>query len=265
MGTRILKGRGFSSQDIASSAKVILVNQTFARRFWPGGEPLGQMLRIGDPSQAQAFTIVGVIQDGPINRIGEVPEPYLYQPLARDLRGELTFMVETSGDPGTLASQFRQIVRAIDNNVAPLSLGTLKGTIRQGLYEQEMMATFMGSFGFLGLILASFGLYGIISYTVSQRTREIGLRMVLGAQRSDALRMVLRQVLWLVFLGVAIGLPLAMVASSLLRAVLYQVSPTDLTAIGATVIVLFAVALVAGYIPAHQAAKVDPIVALRQQ
>jgi ABC-type antimicrobial peptide transport system permease subunit len=133
------------------------------------------------------------------------------------------------------------------------------------LYEQEMMATFMGSFGFLGLILASFGLYGIISYTVSQRTREIGLRMVLGAQRSDALRMVLRQVLWLVFLGVAIGLPLAMVASSLLRAVLYQVSPTDLTAIGATVIVLFAVALVAGYIPAHQAAKVDPIVALRQQ
>jgi len=265
IGTRILKGRGFSSQDIASSAKVILVNQAFARRFWPGGEPLGQMIRIGDQPRAQAFTIVGVVQDGPINRIGEEPEPYMYQPLVGGFGGELTLMVDTSGDPGTLAAQFRQIVRAIDNNVAPFSLGTLKGTIRQGLYEQEMMATFMGSFGFLALSLASFGLYGIISYTVSQRTREIGLRMALGAQRSDALRMVLLQVLWLVFLGVAIGLPLAMVASSLLRTVLYQVSPMDLTAIGATVIVLFAVALIAGYIPAHQAAKVDPIVALRQQ
>jgi predicted permease len=265
IGTRILKGRSFSSQDIASSAKVILVNQTFARRFWPGGEPLGQMLRIGDSSQGQAFTIVGVVQDGPINRIGEEPEPYLYQPFVRGFGNELTLMVETSGDPGILATQFRQIVRAIDNNVAFISLGTLKGTIRQGLYEQEMMATFMGSFGFLGLILASFGLYGIISYTVSQRTREIGLRMALGAQRGDALRMVLRQVLWLVFLGVAIGLPLAMVASSLLRTVLSQVSPTDLTAVGATVIVLCAVALLAGYIPARRAADVDPIVALRQQ
>jgi putative ABC transport system permease protein len=265
IGTRILKGRAFTPQDIAASAKVALVNQEFARRFWPDKEPLGQVIRIGQPPKTDAFTIVGMVQDGPIVHIGEDPAPYLYQPFVHGFGNEFTVMVETDRNPNALAAPFRQAVRATDKHVAPLLMGTLKGTIRQALYEQESMSSFMGAFGLLGLILASFGLYGIVSYTVSQRTREIGLRMALGAQRGDALRMVLRQGLTLALTGAALGLPLAMLVSHSLSSVLYQVSPADPVAVGGTVLLLVGVALFASYIPARRATKVDPIVALHHQ
>lgn len=265
MGTRILRGRDFTPLNFGSSAKVVLVSEAFARRFWSKEDPLGQVIRIGDSPLAYASTIIGVVQDGPVTRIGEVPEPYMYLPLVRGYDGELTLLVETAGDPGALASPLRQAVRAIDKSVSPLLMSTLKETVRQGMYDREMMATFMGAFGLLGLILASFGLYGIVSYTVSQRTREIGLRMALGAQRGDALRMVLRQGLGLVLLGTAIGLPLALTASYYLRSAFYQVSPVDPTAVGGTTLLLIGVALLASYIPARRATKVDPMVALRHQ
>ncbi len=144
-------------------------------------------------------------------------------------------------------------------------MDTLKQVIRQGLYDQEMLASFMGSFGLLGLVLASLGLYGVVSYAVSQRTREIGLRMALGAQRRDALRLVLRQGLTLALVGTALGLPLAYGAGFLLGTVLYQVSPGDPFALAGTALLLIAVALCASYVPARRAASIDPMVALRDQ
>lgn len=265
MGTRILRGRDFTSLDFGSNAKAVLVSEAFARRFWPKEDPLGQVIHIGDPSKPDLSTIIGVVQDGPVNQIGEDPQPYMYLPLVRGFDGELTMLVETAGDPGALASAFRQAVHTIDKSVSPLLMSTLKETLRQGLYDREMMVTFMGSFGLLGLMLASFGLYGIVSYTFSQRTREIGLRMALGAQRSDALRMVLRHGLRLALLGTAIGIPIALVVSYSLGSALYQVSPADPTALAGTALLLVAVALLASYIPARRATKVDPMVALRHQ
>ena len=144
-------------------------------------------------------------------------------------------------------------------------MSTLQDTLRQGLYEREMLVTFMASFGLLGLMLASFGLYGIVSYTFSQRTREIGVRMALGAQPRDARRMVLRHGLRLALLGIAIGIPIALVVSYALGSALYQVSPADPTALAGTAFLLMAVALLASYIPARRATKVDPMVALRHQ
>jgi predicted permease len=265
MGTRILRGRDFTPPDFESNAKVVLVSEAFARRFWPSEDPLGQVIHIGDPSKPELSTIIGVVQDGPVIRIGEDPQPYMYLPLVRGFDGELTMLVETAGDSGALASAFRQTVRTIDKSVSPLLMSTLKETLRQGLYDREMMVTFMGAFGLLGLMLASFGLYGIVSYTFSQRTREIGLRMALGAQRSDALRMVLRHGLRLALLGTAIGIPIALVVSYSLGSALYQVSPADPTALAGTALLLVAVALLASYIPARRATKVDPMVALRHQ
>ncbi len=265
MGTRILRGRDFTSQDFGSNGKVVLVSEAFARRFWPEKDPLGQVIRIGDPPQVDAATIIGVVQDGAVIRIGEDPQPYMYLPLVRGYANELTMLVETAGDPGALATAFRQTVHTIDKSVSPLLMSTLKETLRQGLYDREMMVTFIGSFGLLGLMLASFGLYGIVSYTFSQRTREIGLRMALGAQQSDALRMVLQHGLRLALLGTAIGIPIALAVSYSLGSVLYQVSPADPTTLAGTALLLAAVALLASYIPARRATKVDPMVALRHQ
>ncbi len=265
MGTRILRGRDFTSQDFGSAGKVILVSEAFARRYWPDKDPLGQVIRIGDPPQEYAATIIGVVQDGAVIRIGEDPQPYMYLPLVRGYANELTMLVETAGDPGALASAFRQTVHTIDKSVSPFLMSTLKETLRQGLYEREMTITFVGSFGLLGLMLASFGLYGIVSYTSSQRTREIGLRMALGAQQSDALRMVLRHGLRLALLGTAIGIPIALLVSYSLGSALYQVSPADPAALVGTALLLVTVALLASFIPALRATKVDPMVALRHQ
>jgi predicted permease len=265
MGIRILRGRDLTAQDIGSSAKMVLVSEALARRYLPDGDALGQILHIGEPPQADGYTIIGVVKDGPVNRIGEAPEPYLYLPLVRGFAGELTLLVETAGDPGALANAFRQTVRTIDSGVSPFLVSTLKETLRQGLYDREMMVSFMGSFGLLGLMLASFGLYGIVSCTFSQRTREIGLRMALGAQSGDAMRMVLRHGLRLALLGTAIGIPIALLVSYSLAGALYQVSPADPTALAGTASLLVAVALLASYIPARRATMVDPIVALRHQ
>ncbi len=265
IGTPILKGRDFSPQDFVPPAKVALVNQTFAQRFWPGQDPTGQIIRIGDPSKPDSVTVIGIAKDGPINRIGETPEPYMYLPRVAGFAGELTLLVETSGNPKTLAGPLLSIVRGIDRNVAPFILSTLKDVIRQGLFDREMLADFMGCFGLLGLILASFGLYGIISYTVSQRTREIGLRMAIGACRGDALRMVLRKGLTLAVIGTAAGLPIAVMVSYLLQSAFYEVSPADPTAVGGTALLLIGVALLASYIPARRATRVDPMIALRDQ
>jgi predicted permease len=263
MGTRILRGRDFTSLDFGSNAKVVLVSEAFARHFWPKGDSLGKTIYFGNPSQANVSTIIGVVQDGPVNAIGENPQPYMYLPLVRGFNGELTMLVETAGDPGDLAGAFRQAVHMTDKRVSPLLMSTLNETIRQGLYDREMAVTFLGSLGLLGLLLASFGLYGIISYTFSQRTREIGLRMALGAQPSDARRMVLRHGLRLALLGTAIGIPIAVMVSYSFESVLYQVSPADPRALVGTALLLVAVALFASYIPARRATKIDPMVALR--
>lgn len=265
MGTGILRGRDFTSLDFGSNAKVVLVSEAFTRRFWPKEDSLGKVIYLGESSQANVCTIIGVVRDGPVNKIGEDPQPYMYLPLVRGFNGELTMLVETAGDPGDLASAFRQAVHVIDKRVSPFLMSTLKETLRQGLYDREMVVTFLGSFGLLGLLLASFGLYGIVSYTFSQRTREIGLRMALGAQPSDARRMVLRHGLHLALLGTGIGIPIALLVSYSFSNALYQVNPADPAALVGTALLLVAVALLASYIPARRATKVDPMVALRHQ
>ena len=262
MGARILRGRDFDVQDMATGTRAVLVSETFAGRFWPGEDAVGKIIRVGDP-QGEPVSIVGVVRDGPINRIGEPAEPYLYLPFNRGFSGELTLLVETAGDPGALAGPLRQVVHSLDRSVGPFMIGTLKGIVREGLYESEIMATFMGAFGLLGLLLASFGLYGMVSYAVNQRTREIGLRMALGAQRRDALVMVLRQGLGMALLGTTAGIPLALATSYYMRSALYGVSPADPTALSGMTVLLVAVALLASYIPALRATRVDPMVALR--
>jgi putative ABC transport system permease protein len=265
MGTRILKGRDFTSQDFGTGIRAVLVSEAFERRFWPAADPIAQVIQIGEPPQVEAATIVGVVQDGPINYIGEDPVLYMYLPFVRRLDNDVTVLAETAGDPRSFAGPFRQTVHALDKNVMPYLVTTLKATVREGLFESEIMASFMGAFGLLGLTLASFGLYGIVSYSAAQRTREIGLRMALGARRSDALRMVLSHGLKLALAGTVIGLPIAVAVSYSMRTAFYHVSPADPSAVLGTAFLLTAVALLASYIPARRATRVDPMTALRHQ
>jgi putative ABC transport system permease protein len=265
MGTRIFAGRDFVPLDLETNTRAVIVNRAFARRYWPIENPIGQVFRIGDSIQAATAIVVGVAQDGPINQIGEEPEPYMYLPFPKGYLGELAVLLETAGDPTALAGSFRETIRAIDKSITPYLMSSLKEVVRQGLYDREVMATFMGSFGLLGLVLASFGLYGIVSYAVSQRTREIGLRMALGARQRDALIMVLKQGLLLSLLGMALGIPLSFATSYFLRSALYQVSPADPSALAGTALLLVSVALLASYLPARRAARVDPMIALRHQ
>jgi ABC-type antimicrobial peptide transport system permease subunit len=259
MGTPILRGRGFDAADDAGNLRSVLINERMAERFWPGEEAVGKTIRLATSD----YSVIRVVRNAPINAVGEPPEPYLYLPYWANFEQEATFIVETTGDASALAQSARAVLKRVDTRLDPLGITTQNELIRYSAQPYQITAELVGGLGLLGLILTAVGLYGVVSYNASLRTRELGVRIALGASRNDALWLVLREVLMMGAIGVAIGLPLAMAATRLMTSLLFGVSPWDIPAFIVAIALLAVVIIVAAWIPAKRATKVPPSAALR--
>ncbi|HTG17111.1 MAG TPA: ABC transporter permease, partial [Blastocatellia bacterium] len=263
MGIPMLKGRDFTEQDSATAPKSLIINEAMAERFWPGADPIGKRLKLfGDQDYRE---VVAVVRDSKYNSLTERRRPFMYIPLLQEYAGQFNLHARTVSDPKTLVAAVRESVQGIDSKLAALNIQTLSERIDNSLGGQRSQATTLGAFGVLALVLAAVGLYGVMAYSVAQRTREIGIRMALGAQRKHVLGLVLKQGATLVAAGVVVGLGAAFAATRLLASLLFGVSPVDPVAFAATSGLLLVVALLASYIPARRATKVDPLIALRYE
>jgi predicted permease len=255
-------GRSFSERDGKSSPNVAIVNRTFARRYFGDADSLGRRIGVGN---TKGITVVGVVPDVKYQDVREKTPDVVFLPLAQNLDMAMTLQVRTVGDPGKMTAAIRREVRAVDANVPIYNLRTLEAQLDESLSQERLVATLSSWFGGFAILLAAIGLYGVLAYSVTRRTNEIGIRMALGAERSGVIWMVLREALVMVGLGVAIGVPLALVLARSIASLLYGVKPTDLLTISAAAALLFVVAGVASYLPARRASRVDPLVALRYE
>lgn len=259
MGTPVIRGRGFEARDEIAGANAVLINERMAQRFWPGADPLGRTIQ----TNGKLRTIVGVVKNAPINAVGEIPEPYLYLSYWANFEEEVTFLVETKNDPTALAQMARHALKAVDPRLDPLTITTENDLIRYSAQRYQLTAELVGTLGLLGLVLTAVGLYGVIAYGVSQRTRELGIRMALGANRNQTLTLVLREVALLGAAGIICGLPLALTATKLCSSLLLGIDPWDVPTLAGAAMVLTAVLLTAGFVPARRATAIEPLSALR--
>jgi len=256
----LAEGREFSEEDQAHSTPVAIVNETMARRYWPGQSPVGKRLRGGG---GKWTTIIGVARD--VKHLGaRAPvQPFMYYPLYQGYSARITLVARTAGDPWLALSGVRGAVRALDATLPVFDEKTLQTHSGIPLFLDRIMVTFLSAFGLLALTLAAIGLYGVIAYSVSQRTREIGIRMALGARGLDVLKQMLKEGMVLALIGMAIGLAVSFALTRLTESLLYGVSPTDAMTFTLVSLLLAAIALLACYLPARRATKVDPMIALR--
>ncbi|HLF82571.1 MAG TPA: ABC transporter permease [Blastocatellia bacterium] len=264
MGIPLLQGRDFNAQDNENAPLAVIVNDALARRYFAGEDALGQRVSFRGANGPWS-EIVGIVRDSKYRTLGENPRPTAYVPLAQNHETGMTLHVRTLGNPLSVAATVRREAQALDPNLAVTNVQSLSDVVGASLFAARMGAVLLAIFGFLALLLAAIGLYGVMSYTVSRRTREIGIRMALGAGTGNVLRLVLKEGLALVGGGVAAGLIVAAAATRLLASFLYGVSPLDATTFVAIPLVLALVALLASYLPARRAVKVDPMVALRYE
>ncbi len=263
MGTRLVRGRDFTAQDTGVAPRVAIINERMASRFFPNEDPLGKRLRIGEPN-APFCEIVGIAEDVTFS-LGENPDPAVYRPLAQQSSRWLTLVVHTKGDPKARIAAVRSAVQAIDDNLPAQEIKTLEEIVGLQFWPARMLAGLLAVLGSVGLLLASVGVYGVMSYAVAQRTREIGVRMALGAHSRDVLKLIVRQGVGLTLAGAAIGLALSFAATRLIASLLYGVEATDPITFIFVPSFLLGVAVVACYLPARRGTKVDPILALRSE
>jgi len=266
MGIPVLVGRVFGPQDTGASPKVAVINETFARWYFPGGSPIGRHFGIGgDPAHSNDIEVVGVVKNAKYQDLGERPFPAAYYPYTQHAQYLNDFEVRYTGKPDVLISEVRQAIDHVDHGLPVIYEGTMVEQVNRSLRGQTLIARLSTFFGLLAAFLACIGIYGLMSYAVRRRTNEIGIRMALGAERSGVLWMVLRESLMLVAVGVLIGIPAALAAARLISSMLYGLKATDPITITAAALAMIAVAALAGYLPARRAAKVDPMVALRYE
>jgi macrolide transport system ATP-binding/permease protein len=263
MNTRLLQGRDFTERDDENSPRVAIVNETFARRFFPGEDAIGRRFSLGSP-EGKKTEIIGVVQDGKYAGLNEDPKPFLTRPLWQSDLGATSVIVRTAGDSQRLIGVIRNETQLLDSHL-PVTSSTLVEKLSLPMLPARITASLLGGFGLLALALAAIGIYGVISYAVSTRTHEIGVRMALGAQKTDVLKLVLQQGMTLTLIGVAIGLSAALALTRLMKTVLFGVSATDPITFAIASLLLAAVALLACYLPARRATRVDPMVALRHE
>src|SRR6266540_3014330 len=263
VGMTILRGRGFTARDFdrGSGQKAVIVNEAFARYYFGEEDPIGQ--RFGYNEAGDGQEIVGVVKDAKHSSLREPAQPTWYG--AGFGQGATTLQLRTAADPIGVIAAVRQAAREIDGNLPLYNIKTLARQVDESLSQERLISALSSFFGLLSLLLAAIGLYGILAYAVSQRTREIGIRIALGAQPGAVLRMVLRQGLILTLLGVGIGLAASLGATRLLESQLFGVTPTDPVTFVVAPILLLTVALLAGLVPARRATNVDPLIAIRQE
>ena len=271
MDIPLLRGRDFTEQDSRDSAGVVIISQAMAKLHWPHEDPIGKQIRPGYPNVSMACTIVGVVGD--VRQYLAIEEPptayYPYAQIPASLGpiifGRTALAVRTAGNPAQLAEAIRQTIQDIDSDAPIFQVSTMDDLMSNAADSSRFQMVLLGIFAGIGLLLAAVGIYGLMSYSVTQRTREIGIRMALGAERDDVLRMVVRQGLGLSLMGLGAGMVGALALTRVMVTMLYGVGPTDLATFGVVPIGLFAVALAASYIPARRATKVEPVVALREE
>src|SRR5712692_230855 len=263
VGIPVLRGRKISEGDEETAPMVAVVNETMAKRFFPGQDAMGKRFKFfGEP---WILEIVGIARDSKYVTLGEDPQPCIYLSLKQHYAPATTLHVRTKGDPSAVISTVRSAVQSLDTSLPLVGVNTMSEVLDLSLWAARMGAGLLGVFGLLALVLASVGIYGVMSYSVSQRTQEFGIRVALGAQRGDVLRLVVRQGLVLTFIGVAVGLAAAFTLLHGISKLLYGVSATDPVTFAGVPALLGAVALLACYVPARRATRVDPLVALRYE
>jgi predicted permease len=265
MGVPLLAGRDFTDADNADNAAVAVVNETFVQHSFPGKTPaqiLGQRYS-NNENDPDFIRIVGVTRNGKYWTVGETPQAFIWVPLAQHPRGKLTLMVQTTGAPQAMLNPVRNAIQAMDAKLPVSDVRTLNDHLGTAFVPIRGAAATLGSFGLLALLLAAIGIYGVTAYSVAQRTRELGIRMALGADARSIVRLIVQQGMKLTLIGLACGLGGALLLTRLMTGVLYGVSATDPLTFTLIAFSLAAVALLACWIPARRATKVNPMIALR--
>jgi predicted permease len=265
MGISLLRGRGFTESNRAGSEKVAMVNTALAHRYFGSEDPIDKVLELNDSGQEERWRIVGVVSDVKAFGPEEAAHADLYRPLEQSPSALLGFAVRASGDPSALLKPVEQAVWEVDKDQPIFDAMPMSILAAQSITLRRTSTILLASFAALALVLAAIGLYGVMAYSVAQRTHEIGLRMALGALHQDVLRLVIRQAIWLVVIGEGIGVMAALFLTHAAATLLYGVSPANPWVAAVAMAVLTLVALIAAYVPARRAAKVDPMVALRYE
>jgi predicted permease len=258
-------GRGFDTRDTDASPQVAVISETLAKSYFGGADPVGRPAWIARDTTGTPLLIVGVVHDSKQRDLREAPLRLLYLPATQSTAWEMNLIVRTAGNPTVLAADLRRALSGVSPDVAVREITTPRDQMERSLLEERLLATLAGFFGPLALLLAAIGLYGLLAHNVTQRTREIGIRVALGARHSQVLWLVLGEGMLLVGVSVVTGLAAASALAGVMRRFLFSISPSDPTTLLTAVAVLGLVALLACWLPARRAAKVDPVIALRAE
>ena len=268
MGVPLLKGRLFNDDDAADANGRIVINETMAKKIWPGEDPLGKRVRInwGSPSREdEVIGVVGDVKHHGLDTPASAVRPMIYWPYARSPYSTMTIAIRTAGDPSALVTGIGGVLRRIDPELAVAGVRTMDEVVSSSVAERRLTMLLLTIFAGAALVLAAVGIYGVIAYSVTQRTQEIGIRMALGAQRADVLRMIVGQALGMVAAGIAAGAGGALLLTRLMTGLLFDVTPTDPVTFGLVSVALAGVAVIASGLPGLRATRVDPVVALRAE
>jgi len=259
-----LRGRDFRDDENKKESRFAIVNETFAKKFLQGQDPMGRRFNWHGPKDP-FFEIVGIVPDGKYNSLGEDPKAAVYTPLYQDYSGTVTLVARTRGDPKQVLAALRGVVQELDSSISVYAAKTLKEHMGTSLFPARMAAIALGSFGVLALILAAVGIYGVMSHVVAGRTREIGLRMALGAQLSDVQKLILKQGMFLAAIGSLCGFAISLGGARMMKSLLYGVSTADPVTFTFVAVLLGGIAFLACWIPARRASRVEPMIALRAE
>jgi predicted permease len=263
MGIRLIAGRGFGSQDTATSPKVAIIGEHMAKTMFPAGSPIGRHYGNESPDHAGEIEVIGVAGDVKFDNLDEPTDTLDYYPYTQYPGYMNDFEARYSGDMATISSAVQKTIRSIDRNLPITHVTTLNAQIANSIVDQSLVAELSTFFGLVAVFLSSIGIYGLMSYVVSRRTNEIGIRMALGAERSDVRWLVMREIVVLVGVGIAIGVPVTLAGGRFVTSMLFGLKPSDPFSLIAAVLLLLCVAVLAGSLPARRASRVEPMVALR--
>jgi putative ABC transport system permease protein len=269
LGVPVVAGRDFNDADRNTTLDPVIINRTLAEKYFPGQDPIGRHLQTGDPRpEAPTETVIGVVGDVKYSGLDSLSTPQAYKFYASgwaDFCREMFVVVRTQGEPSTFAGELRAELAAIDHSLPLANLMTMRERMGESIGEQRFRTLLLGSFAGFALVLACVGLYAVVSYSVSQRTREIGIRIALGGRPREILALLIRQALALSCIGMVVGLIAALVLMRAMRTLLFDVTPGDPVSFGIALVLLAGVAVLASYIPARRATKIDPLAALRYE
>jgi putative ABC transport system permease protein len=262
----LVSGRPLSGADSADAARVVVISRGMAERFWPGTDPVGHRIKLGAAGSAEPWlTIAGVVGDVRQNWWNPVTRPVIYKPFAQSPQRSMTVLLRTAANPTSYVSGMRDVTARIDPGIALRGVATLEEEVSDSIAIVRIMGILMGIFGLVALVLSSVGVYGVLSESVAQRTREIGIRRALGADTGDLMKLILGQALKLTGIGLAIAMPASFAISRAMASLVFGIVSMDFTILAGFTALLFLVALGAGYLPARRAMRVDPMIALRYE